>query len=60
MQLSDKEWKTLRDGMADISCWFMGFNAAFPEWRSVRMPPQLNEVEQLINELKRRHNASFD
>lgn len=52
IKLSDKEWETLRDGWADIACWFMGFKAAHIDTHNLELPPQLEEVSNLMTRLK--------
>ncbi len=57
--LSKEEWEVLRDGFADISCWFMGFQAAYCKdgmGAIPQLPPQLNDVRSLIILLKERQN----
>ena len=54
MQLNEAEWELLRDGFADISCWFMGFKAAHIDSSKIEFPPQLREVQDLMNKLKQR------
>lgn len=37
-----EKWEFLRDNIADVACWHMGFQAANPDHRP---PPGLNELE---------------
>lgn len=53
VKLSQEEWETIRDGFADIACWFYGFKAARGS-EYVDLPPQLDDVRSLVSKLKNR------
>ena len=49
-ELNEKDWLTLRDGMADIACWHNGFAAAKPDYYG---PPQLKDATDTVSIMKR-------
>lgn len=51
LTISKMEWLLMRDAVADIACWHMGFAAAKPDYQE---PPQLKALSDLMNDLKRR------
>lgn len=48
--LTTCDWEILRDGVADIACWHLGFEAANPNYKP---PPQLNDLVNLMTMIKR-------
>lgn len=46
-----EKWELLRDSIADVSCWHMGFNAAKGN-DSYHAPPQLRDLEDLAKEIQ--------
>jgi len=49
VEFNKKEWELIRDAVADISCWHMGFKAANPDYEP---PPQLKALTDLVSDTK--------
>jgi len=50
IRMTRHEWETLRDAIADVACWHLGFQAAKPDTKG---PPQLQELIDLNAKIKR-------
>lgn len=46
-----KKWESLRDNVADVSCWFMGFEAAKGNDPDYKRPPGLKDLEDITKEI---------
>lgn len=54
MDLPIETWEKIRDNIADVSCWFMGFEAAKGNDQNYRRPPGLLDLENTASDLNRK------
>ena len=51
IELEQEMWETLRDAIADVACWHMGFGAAKSDYEQ---PPQLSQLIDIGTIIKHR------